>query len=387
MAPVHRGPTGKETLVKDLLETFVQLYGEQPRLFRAPGRVNLIGEHTDYNDGFVMPVALSFATTIAAAPRDDGLLVIRSLDFEEEVSYQLDHPDDRPVGHWSDYVRGVAVVGRRQGLSLRGATLLLRGDVPMGAGLSSSASLEVATALALLSLSQLTLSRPDIALLCQRAENEFVGMRCGIMDQFISACGQKGHAMLLDCRSLTTRALPLPTDAQIVICNSMVRHELTGGEYNDRRQACEQGALRLGVPALRDATPDAVESIEDDLLRRRCRHVVSENLRVERAAEALTRGDFSEFGRLMYLSHESLRTDYEVSCPELDMLVDLARSLPGVYGSRMTGGGFGGCTVSLVRREDVPAFVQGVRRGYPAAQIYTCEASDGAAEIAPETPD
>jgi galactokinase len=366
---------------KNLSESFQQLYGQKPRLFRAPGRVNLIGEHTDYNDGFVMPVALDFATLVAAAPRADGRLVIRSADFEEEVSYPLDDRGAVRAGHWSDYVRGVAVVALRQGLDIQGATLLLQGDVPMGAGLSSSASVEVATALALLSLSDITLSKPDLALLCQRAENEFVGMRCGIMDQFISACGQQGHALLVDCRSLETRLLPLSSNAQVVICNSMVRHELTGGEYNERRQACEEGARLLGVKALRDATPEAVDGLDDEILRRRCRHVVAENLRVQSAAEALVRGDFAEFGRLMLESHQSLRDDYQVSCPELDQLVEIARSLPGVYGSRMTGGGFGGCTVSLVRRQDVPDFVQAIADSYPTEQIFVCDASAGATEI------
>lgn len=368
-------------MTEPLIETFLRRYGQAPRVFRAPGRVNLIGEHTDYNDGFVMPAALDFASLIAAAPRDDARLVLRSTHFDEEVSYPLEDGAARKAGHWSDYMRGVAVVLRGEGFPIGGATLMLEGNVPMGAGLSSSASVEVATALALLTLSGVTLSRPRIAQLCQRAENEFVGMRCGIMDQFISACGQSGHALMLDCRSLESRLLPLASDARIVICNSMVRHELTGGEYNERRQACEEGARRLGLRALRDATPHDVEKLDDPLLRQRCRHVVSENLRVEEAARALTSGALERFGELMLQSHESLRDDYQVSCAELDTLVELARPLPGVYGARMTGGGFGGCTVNLVRDQDVPAFLDAIRDGYPAGECYVCEASDGAAEV------
>jgi len=351
------------------------------RTFRAPGRVNLIGEHTDYNDGFVMPVALDFATTIEATLRSDRQLVIRSLDFDEEVAYSLDEVGAQKAGHWSDYVRGVAVVAMAQGLALRGATLHVRGNVPMGAGLSSSASLEVATALALLTLAEIDVPRPELALLCQRAENEFVGMRCGIMDQFISACGKADHALLVDCRSLETRLLPLANEARIVICNSMVRHELTGGEYNERRAACEEGARLLGVAALRDATAEAVETLDDPLLLQRCRHVVAENQRVEEAARALTQGDLARFGELMPASHASLRDDYEVSCAELDQLVELARPLEGVYGARMTGGGFGGCTVNLVRHEHAEAFQEAMMRGYPQGKIYVCQACEGAAEI------
>lgn len=364
-----------------LVEDFLERSGVRPRLFRAPGRVNLIGEHTDYNGGFVMPAALDFATLVAAAPRDDHRLVLRSTSFGDEVSYPIEDPGAQRAGHWSDYVRGVAVVARRRGLDIQGATLVLEGNVPMGAGLSSSASVEVAAALALLALSGITLPKLEIALLCQEAENEFVGMRCGIMDQYISAWGRAGHALMLDCRSLESRLLPLPADARLVLCNSQVRHELAGGEYNERRAACEEGSRLLGVPALRDATLEMVDTLQDELLRRRCRHVVSENLRVDKAAAAMTRGDFAGFGRLMFESHASLRDDYEVSCPELDRLVELARPLPGVYGARMTGGGFGGCTVNLVRRQEVETFVEAIRKGYPAGQCFVCDASDGAAEI------
>jgi len=365
-------------------ERFVDLYGEQPRLFRAPGRVNLIGEHTDYNDGFVMPAALEFATTVAAAPRPDGRLVVRSLNLDEEVGYALDD-DSRPGGHhWSDYVRGVALACRASGFPLRGATLLIEGDVPIGAGLSSSASIEVAVALALLSVAGLELPRPELARLCQQAENDFVGMRCGIMDQFISCCGKAGHALRLDCRSLDSELVPLE-GATLVICNSLVKHALASGEYNQRRSACEEGARRLGVPALRDATLAQVETLPADL-QPLCRHVVSENARVEQGAAALARSDLTTFGDLMKSSHRSLRDDYRVSCQELDLLVDLALGCPGVYGARMTGGGFGGCTVNLVRPEAVDEFRRVVSENYArvvgrAPEIYVCQPAEGAREI------
>ena len=364
-------------------DQFLQLYGHEPRVFRAPGRVNLIGEHTDYNDGFVMPAALEFATTVAAAPRDDNRLVVRSLNLDEEVAFALD--DDSRLGghHWSDYVRGVALACQAEGLRLVGTTLLVEGNVPIGAGLSSSASIEVATALALLSLAEHELPRPQLARLCQRAENDFVGMRCGIMDQFISCCGQAEHALLLDCRTLEYQLVPMT--GVLVICNSLVKHSLAGGEYNQRRSGCEEAARLLGVDALRDASLDRVDTLPAELVPL-ARHVVTENARVTEGAEALTRGDLMRFGTLMRESHRSLRDDYRVSCPELDLLVDLALGCPGVYGARMTGGGFGGCTVNLVDFEQVNAFRRVVAEGYErvtgrAPEIYVCQAAAGAHEL------
>ena len=364
----------------DLKRQFQQLYGQEARVFRAPGRVNLIGEHTDYNDGFVMPAALDFATWIAAAPREDNRLVIRSQNLDEEVSFELGDSNRQQELHWSDYVRGVAVTLQKRGIALRPMTLLIWGNVPIGSGLSSSASIEVSTAYALLAISGQSLPKPVIAQVCQQAENEFVGTRCGIMDQFISVAGEANHALLLDCRSLDTRLLPLKEDARLVICNSMVKHELAGGEYNERRAACEDGARRIGVSALRDATLEQVKALPPEL-EKRCRHVVSENLRVEEAATALTSGDLKRFGQLMYESHASLRDDYEVSCKELDQLVELARPLPGVFGARMTGGGFGGCTVNLVEAGHVDGFVSKIKEGYPQGEVYVCRAAQGAGEL------
>jgi galactokinase len=374
-------------------QAFQALYGAQPRVFRAPGRVNLIGEHTDYNDGFVMPAAIEFSTWVAASARDDRTLAIRSENFSESREFPLDDADARAEHHWSDYIRGVAVILERAGHRLRGANLLIRGEVPIGSGLSSSAAIEVATASALLAVSGISLGRVEIALLCQRAENEFVGMRCGIMDQFISCSGRAGHALMLDCRSLDYRLLPLPSGVRLVICNTMVHHELAGGEYNRRRADCEAGVRHLAralphIKALRDATLADLEQHGRDLpevVYRRCRHVIGENARVEQAAAALERGDLSAFGSLMRASHASLRDDYEVSCQELDLMVELANKAEGVYGARMTGGGFGGCTINLVRNENVPAFQESVARGYREATgkdpvIYVSSAVDGASE-------
>lgn len=354
-------------------DRFRQLYREEPRLFQAPGRVNLIGEHTDYNQGFVMPAALTFSTRVAAAARADGKLAVFS--FGEQVVFE----ELSRRGHWSDYVAGVAWALEQEGVAWSGASLLIEGDVPVGAGLSSSASVEVAVGLALLALAGEEWSGPRLAAACQRAENEFVGMRCGIMDQFIAACGRPDHALLLDCRDLSYRLLPLPAGVQLVIANSMVRHQLTGGDYNRRRAECEEGCRQLGLQSLRDAT--GVEGLEGVLLRR-CRHVVSENRRVLEAGQALESGDLAAFGRLMSASHVSLRDDFEVSCPEVDRLVELATGQPGVYGSRMTGGGFGGCTLSLVEEAAVPALLEHLRQGYPEGEFYVATASAGGHELA-----
>ena len=266
--------------------------------------------------------------------------------------------------------------------------------MPIGSGLSSSAAIEVATCYALLNNSALHVEPVEIAKLCQRAENEFVGMRCGIMDQFVSCCGQVGKALMLDCRSLEYKLVPLPQDARLVICNTMVKHALAAGEYNTRRAECEAGVRHFAqslpnVRALRDVTEADLKRYGNDLsevIHRRCRHVITENARVLEAAKALNRGDLDAFGRLMNESHRSLRDDYEVSCKELDAMVDLAQKVPGVYGARMTGGGFGGCTVNLVNVEKVEEFKQTVAHGYSeatglATEIYVCSAAEGAEEV------
>ena len=344
------------------------------RVFRAPGRVNLIGEHTDYNDGFVMPVAIHLSTWITTAPRPDRKLVVHSDSFSETVEL-----GDGAGSEWSRYVLGVARVLERTGYSLPGADLQIRTDLPIGAGLSSSAALEVAVGYALLSLSGIRIDRTDLARACQRAELEFAGVRCGIMDQMIACHGRARHAMMLDTRSLDFELLPLPDDVAIVVCNTMVKHNLAATEYNIRRAECETAARAFGR-SLRDATLSEVGN------NRRARHVVTENARVQSAAVALKNRNLREFGHLMSESHRSLRDDYEVSCRELDIMVDVASHIDGVYGSRMTGGGFGGCTVSLVDMPAVERFRSTVTEQYKKAtgflpDVYVCTAASGVEEI------
>lgn len=366
------------------------------RTFRAPGRVNLIGEHTDYNDGFVMPAALDFSTWVSITPLEPRKLQIHSENFNEEIEVDLDDPDLAPRGHWSDYPVGVAVVLERAGYRLRGARLQIRGEVPIGSGLSSSAAIEVATACALTANSGVKIEARELALLCQRAENEFVGARVGIMDQFVSLFGEAHKALLLDCRSLEFKLLPVPDNVRLIICNTMVKHELASSAYNERRAQCEAGVRHLAqfyphVKALRDVSMEQLEEHRNglpDVVYRRCRHVITENGRVLAAGEALLRHDLDRFGKLMNESHLSLRVDYEVSSEELDLMVDLARKVDGVYGARMTGGGFGGSTVNLVRREMADEFRLRVAEGYERVthlkpEIYVRSPGDGAEEVNP----
>jgi galactokinase len=370
------------------------LINNYPRTFRAPGRVNLIGEHTDYNDGFVMPAALNMSVFVRVRAREDRKLQIHSENFADEIEFDLDEPDPKPRGHWSDYAVGVAVTLERAGYRLRGAALQIRGEVPAGAGLSSSAAVEVATACALAANSDLSIDRRELALICQKAENEFVGARVGIMDQFTSLFGRAQRALMLDCRSLEFRLLPLPDTVNLVICNTMVKHALASSAYNERRAQCEAGVRHFAqflpnVKALRDVTIDQLDQFGrglPEVVFRRCRHVITENARVLAAAEALEQNDLHRFGQLMAESHESLREDYEVSAKELDVMVALARGVDGVYGARMTGGGFGGCTVNLVAAQHVEEFKQTVTKQYQQImalkpEIYVCEPSDGAEEI------
>jgi galactokinase len=364
------------------------------RTFRAPGRVNLIGEHTDYNDGYVMPAALDFSTWVKISPLEQRKLQIFSENFAEEIEVDLDDQDLAAREHWSDYPVGVAVVLERAGHRLRGARLQIRGEVPIGSGLSSSAAIEVATACALVANSGLQIDPRELALLCQRAENEFVGARVGIMDQFVSLFGQAHKALLLDCRSLEFRLLPLPDNVRLIICNTMVKHALASSAYNERRAQCEAGVEYMAkflpnVTALRDVTIEQLEehaSGLDDVVYRRCRHVITENARVLSAGDALERGDLERFGELMGESHRSLRDDYEVSSDELDLIVEIAEKIEGVYGARMTGGGFGGCTVNLVADSHAEDFQKRVSLEYERAtslspEIYICTAANGAEEV------
>jgi galactokinase len=381
---------------------FREAYGREPRLFRAPGRVNLIGEHTDYNDGFVLPMALDRETVAAAAPRSDRRLRAVSLDpsslspHAEAGEVDLDAPTARR-GSWLDYVEGTARVLEERFGAVPGADLLVMGDVPVGAGLSSSAALEMAIATALAALAGWTLDRRALALAGQAAEHRFVGTRCGIMDQLVSMLGQAGHALLIDCRSLEARRTPLhPDRASVLVFDSGVRHQHSSGEYNVRRAQCEEAASRLAdvlpnVRALRDIAPDELErharTLPEPLLKR-ARHVVTETDRTVLAASALSRGDLSGFGRLMLASHRSLRDDFEVSVPELDALVQAAVSAPGVFGARMTGGGFGGCTVALVESGQEGAAGAAIATAFAtrfgrAPAWFVSHAADGAGEIVP----
>jgi galactokinase len=368
---------------------FREKWGKAPEIIvAAPGRVNLIGEHTDYNDGFVLPVAIDRQVVIAASRRDDHRVGLYSLDLGAEAEFPLDQIERvKGVGQtWSNYQRGVALVLQQAGYKLGGVNAVITGDVPIGAGLSSSAAVEVATAYLFQQLYGLALERVQLALLCQKAENEFVGMRCGIMDQYISALGKRDHALMIDCRSLEYELTPIPAGVSIIVCDTKVQRGLVDSEYNTRRQECETGARLLGVRALRDVTPEMFEKRAAELpetTRRRCRHVVYEDQRVLDSVAALRRGDLAAFGELMYRSHVSLRDDYQVSCKQLDIMVGAARRVDGVLGARMTGAGFGGCTVNLVKTEAAESFKRQVAADYTEATnlrpaIYVCMAESGA---------
>jgi galactokinase len=382
----------------ELEQRFRSIFGADPRLYQAPGRVNLIGEHTDYNEGFVLPAAVGMHCWIAANSRADQKLVIESDAYGESREFDLARNGLALTHTWSDYPAGVALYLQGAGFQLRGVNLLIESEIPIGAGLSSSAAIEIATACALLDLSDCPIDRIQIARLCQKAENEFVGARCGIMDQFVSLHGELGHALLLDCRSLEYELLPVPETAKLVICNTMVKHQLASNEYNRRRAECEE-ALRVlstripGLRALRDVTLEQLEkqrSTLPEILWRRAYHVVSENGRVLEAAAALRNGNVEQFGRRMNESHDSLRDFYQVSCPELDLMVELAQRQQGTYGARMTGGGFGGCTINLVEAEHAEKFRLQVAREYQNAmrlspEIYICSPADGAGVVTRET--
>jgi galactokinase len=382
-------------MLRKLRTLFAELYGRAPTVYRAPGRVNLIGEHTDYNDGFVMPAALNLYTYVAVGPRPDRRLRVYSDYLREMCDLDLDQIRPGKSGHWSDYVRGVAGVLESSGCKLRGADLAVISEVPLGSGLSSSAALEVGTAWALLSNSEIEVDRTLVAQLCQKAEHVYAETMCGIMDQFISCHGRAGHALMLDCRSLHFDFLPIPAHVRLMVCNTMVKHEHASSGYNARRRECEEGLRTLaaglpGIHALRDVSQDELEKHRDRLapvIYKRVRHVVTENDRVKKAANALTTGDLAAFGQLMTDSHHSLRDDYEVTTPELDLMVELASGQEGVYGARMTGGGFGGCTINLVDGAHAERVQQRLEQNYEGRTglkpaILICEASDGAGAVA-----
>lgn len=365
---------------------------EGVRVARGPGRVNLIGEHTDYNGGFVLPIAIDRDVAIAFRANGTDEVRIHSMDFDEEAEFSLDRLEFDPQERWTNYVKGVAKCMQDAAHRTLGFDGVVQGDVPIGSGLSSSAAFEVAAAQTFLALSGETMDRREMALLCQRAENTFVGVNCGIMDQFISIFAEAGHAVLIDCRSLEHKLVPLGEGgAKIVVCDTSVKRELAASAYNERRAQCEEVARILneavgGIELLRDVSLDVLEAHQgklDPVVYRRARHVVSEDDRTTAALDVLNAGDLAEFGRLMNASHDSLRDDYEVSCKELDTMVEAARAVEGVYGARMTGAGFGGCTVNLVAPAAVDTFCDRVPAEYAKAtgleaKLYVCEPAQGA---------
>lgn len=386
----------------NLSAAFQQVFAQPPTLLaRAPGRVNLLGEHVDYNDGFVLPVAIDRAVRLAAAPRADDVIELAAPDIgAETVSFRLEDATQkrdlagRPLPHWALYPAGVAWALREAGLAVRGLRALYTSDVPIGAGLSSSAAVEVAFAVVWQALGGWQKEALSLARLCQRAEGAYVGVNGGLMDQFASLCGVEGHALLLDTRSLEWQPIPLPGGTAIVVADSGMRRTLATSAYNERHAACLQAVelLRQYKPeirSLRDISPVEFAAFGEylpEMLRKRAEHVVKEIARVTDAVVALRRADDSTphlFGGLMFAGHASLRDLYEVSCPELDALVSIARSLPGCYGARLTGAGFGGCTVNLVEQAQAEAFVRSLASKYQrqtgrAAQVYVCKASAGA---------
>ena len=371
-----------------LLEEFDRRFGGRPAyLGRAPGRVNLIGDHTDYNDGFVLPMAIDREICLAVRPRDDRRVLVHSTDFDEDADFALDDSNrHREGGSWIEYLRGVAWALDSAGRPTSGWEGVVAGDVPVGAGLSSSAALELATARVFGAICGVVWQPVAMARLAQRAENEWVGVNCGIMDQLISAAGAEGNALLIDCRTLETQLVPIPADVAIVVLDTGTRRGLVDSAYNERRAQCEQAARFFGVAALRDV--DLATFIErqgelDPITRKRARHVVTENARTVQGAAILEQGDVHAFGALMDESHVSLRYDFEVSRPELDTMVTTARRQEMCFGARMTGAGFGGCAVAIVDRSGADVFARAVASEYEHAvglrpAVYVCAASAGA---------
>lgn len=361
-----------------------------PRLFQAPGRVNLIGEHTDYNAGYVLPAAIDRQIFVAASARNDSRINIFAHNFKQWDRFGIQNDLEKLSGNpCGNYFRGIVWSLLQQRRELRGMDAVVSGNIPIGAGLSSSAAIEVAVGFALLKLSESEINLKDLALAAQKAENDFVGMRCGIMDQFIACLGQADHALLIDCRDLSYQNLPMPLEASVIIVDSGVHRGLMDMEYNFRREDCEKAARHFGVSVLRDVSMAALRErahAMSAVVQRRAHHVISENHRTLAAADALRTRDLSTFGELMTASHASLRDDFEVSCPELDWLVDMALDVKGVYGARLTGAGFGGCMVALVEKEAVDDLVKTIDTNYGPvtgrqATIYICRASAGVSEI------
>ena len=386
-------------VINHLLEQFRRYYGNSDGvcIARAPGRVNLLGEHTDYNDGYVLPMTIDRAVWLALRRRADDRVRLRSLNFNEAIDYALGEFPQFAPDAWSSYVSGAVEELRARGLVENGFEGVVFGDVPLGAGLSSSAALEVATVVTLQHLFDFELDPAEAATLCQQVEHRYVGVQCGIMDQFAARLGRKNHALLLDCRTLEHEDIPLALgEVNVVIVNSGVKRALAGSKYNERRAECQQGVdffrqFEPSIRALRDVSPSLLEEHQSSLpeiVRKRCQHVVLENQRVLDAAELLRTHELAEFGRLMTASHASLRDLYEVSCPELDALVEIGQETEGVLGTRMTGAGFGGCTVLLAKKNAIPLLEERIQRFYPARcqltpEIYvlTCNLASGPVRV------
>ncbi|MEZ9849853.1 galactokinase [Vibrio breoganii] len=377
-------------LIQNVKASFEQVLNYKPtHIIQAPGRVNLIGEHTDYNDGFVLPCAINYQTMVAAAKRDDNIVRVISVDYDNavdefDITQEIVFQQDKM---WSNYIRGVVKCLLGRGFKFKGADISVTGNVPQGAGLSSSAALEVVIGQTFKVLYQLEISQAEIALNGQQAENEFVGCNCGIMDQMISAEGRENHAMLLDCRSLETKSVSMPEDMSVVIINSNKKRGLVDSEYNTRREQCEEAARIFAVKALRDVTIEQLEgkaSELDDVVFKRARHVITENNRTLEATDALIAGDMKRMGELMAESHASMRDDFEITVSEVDTLVEIVKNVVGSAGGvRMTGGGFGGCIVALVPPSLVEEIKSSVEQQYEAAtglkeSIYVCQAKQGA---------
>lgn len=380
------------SLKENTQSLFAEIFGyPATHTIQAPGRVNLIGEHTDYNDGFVLPCAIDYQTVISCAARNDRLIRVIAADYDNQTDeFSLDAPIvTHDSQQWANYVRGVVKHLLKRDSSFGGADLVISGNVPQGAGLSSSASLEVAVGTVFQQLYHLPLDGAQIALNGQEAENQFVGCNCGIMDQLISALGKKDHALLIDCRTLGTKAVSMPEGVAIVIINSNFKRTLVGSEYNTRRQQCETGARFFQQPALRDVSLEAFNAVAnelDPLVAKRVRHVLTENARTVEAASALEKGDLQRMGQLMAESHASMRDDFEITVPQIDTLVDIVKATIGEQGGvRMTGGGFGGCVVALIPQALVPAVQQAVAEQYEAKTciketFYVCKPSQGAGQ-------
>lgn len=384
----------ENTLTFRIIEKFKETFNTEPVVVRSPGRVNLIGEHTDYNNGFVMPAAINKAIYMAVSRRDDDLIHIVSLDLE--LSYLGDTGKVVPSSmHWPDYVLGVVQQVQALGHKVGGFNCVFGGDIPLGAGMSSSAALECATAFSINELFGLKMEPLTMVKLSQKAENEFVGVKCGIMDQFASMFGRKNHVIRLDCQSLAYEYVPFNTDGiRIVLLDTNVKHSLASSEYNTRRQQCEAGVALIQahhpeVRSLRDVTPEMLDKYvapADALVYQRCQYVVEENLRLLAAGEDLKKGDITAFGQKMFATHDGLSRKYEVSCPEADFLVEQVKGRPGVIGARMMGGGFGGCTINLVREEAIDALVADLMPAYARAmnkelKVYIGQIENGTSLI------